>query len=55
MIVAPIHSVKPYSPQVHHNNDKCTERNNIEAENRRTGTGGRPLCQHCSELNKQGR
>lgn len=30
------HSVKQ---QVHHNNDKCTEGNNIERVNRQSGTG----------------
>ena len=45
--VAAFHSIKQ---NVHHNNSKCTECNNIERENRRTGTGGKPLCQHCSKL-----
>jgi len=53
--VAPIYSIKPYAPQVHHDNSKCTERNNIEPENRRNGTGGRPLCKHCADLNREGR
>lgn len=48
--VAPFHSVKPNAPQVYHNNDKCTEGNNIEPENKRSGTGGRPLCKHCDRL-----
>ena len=38
---------------VYHNNTKCTEGNNIEARNRRSGTGGKPLCQHCKSLNQQ--
>lgn len=41
-IVAPTHSVKPNSPRVYHNQDRCTERNNIEAGSSRKGTGGRP-------------
>jgi hypothetical protein len=41
------HSVKQ---EVHHNNNKCTEGNNIEKENLRSGTGGKPLCKHCSNL-----
>lgn len=53
--VAPTYSVKPYAPQVYHDNDKCTERNNIERENVRSGTGGRPLCQHCAALNRSGK
>lgn len=41
------HSIKA---NVHHNNTKCTEGNNIERENRRSGTGGKPLCDHCKRL-----
>lgn len=37
--VATFHSLKQ---NVHHNNDKCTEGNNIERENKRQGTGGNP-------------
>ena len=35
---------------VHHNNTSCNTGNNIEAENRREGTGGKPLCQECARL-----
>lgn len=35
---------------VHHDNTSCTEGNNIEAKNRRDGTGGYPLCEHCKKL-----
>ena len=52
---SPWHSVKPNDPQVYHNNTKCTEGNNIEAKNRRSGTGGRRLCKRCAELNEQGK
>jgi len=48
--VAPFHSVKLNTKNVHHNNDKCTEGNNIEVQNKRSGTAGRPLCEHCSKL-----
>lgn len=34
----------------HHNNNACTEGNNIETKNRVTGTGGLPLCDHCARL-----
>ena len=44
---APFHSIKQ---NVHHNNTSCTEGNNIERENRREGTGGKPLCQRCQDL-----
>lgn len=52
MKVPPVHSIKE---QVHHDNNQCTERNNIERENLRQGTGGKPLCQHCARLNAQGK
>ncbi|WP_171817644.1 hypothetical protein [Chryseobacterium sp. StRB126] len=44
---SPWHSTQSY---VHHNNNSCTEGNNIEARNRKSGTGGKPLCSHCSKL-----
>ena len=47
MKVAPFHSIKQH---VHHDNNNCTEGNNIERENRRTGTGGKPLCSRCAGL-----
>ncbi len=46
--VAAFHSIKQ---DVYHDNNKCTEGNNIEKENLRTGTGGKPKCSHCSKLN----
>jgi hypothetical protein len=49
---SPWHSVKENR---HHNNTSCTEGNNIEKENRRPGTDGKPLCEHCDRLNKQGK
>jgi hypothetical protein len=55
MKVAPIYSVRPYAPHKYHDNDRCTERNNIERENVRQGTGGRPLCDHCERLNREGK
>lgn len=51
MKTQPFHSVKQ---SVHHNNTRCTEGNNIERENLRSGTGGKPLCHHCQSLNNQG-
>jgi hypothetical protein len=39
---------------VHHNNTNCNTGNNIESENRREGTGNRPLCQECADLNAAG-
>jgi len=44
---SPWHSIKR---PVHHDDTRCTEGNNIEAENLRTGTGGKPKCARCKEL-----
>jgi hypothetical protein len=49
---APWNSVKQ---NVHHDNTACTEGNNIEPVNRRDGTGGKPLCHRCKELDDQGK
>ncbi len=53
--VTPIYSVKETDRKVYHNNDKCTERNNIEKENVRQGTDGRPICKTCDDLNTAGK
>jgi hypothetical protein len=50
---SPWHSTRP-GERVHHNNDKCTEGNNIEPHYRQEGTGGLPLCEHCRRLNERG-
>jgi hypothetical protein len=47
--VAAFHSTRP-GETVHHNNDACTEGNNIEKKYLAGGTGGRPLCHHCARL-----
>jgi len=44
---SPWHSVKA---SVHHNDTNCNTGNNIESENIRQGTGGKPLCQECKNL-----
>jgi hypothetical protein len=48
--VPPFHSKKTGDPEVYHDNDRCTEGNNIEKENRVLGTGGRRRCKRCTEL-----
>ena len=48
--VAPWHSTRPNDPAVYHDNTLCTEGNNIEPENKVSGTGGRPKCEHCARL-----
>ncbi len=45
--VDPWHSEK--SP-VYHNHSECNTGNNIERENRRSGTGGKTRCQECTSL-----
>jgi hypothetical protein len=47
--VDPFHSKKPGTDK-HHNNDSCTEGNNIESYNKVDGDGGLPLCDHCKRL-----
>ena len=47
--VAAFHSIKP-SASVYHDESTCTEGNNIEANNRRSGTAGRPKCDRCKEI-----
>ncbi|MGR3464256.1 hypothetical protein [Limimaricola sp.] len=47
--VAPFHSTKP-GTSVYHDNNQCTEGNNIERSNRASGTGGHPKCSHCKRL-----
>ena len=49
---APWHSIKQH---VHHNDTDCNTGNNIEPENLRTGTGGKPLCHRCKTLNSEGK
>lgn len=47
--VAAFHSKLP-GTRVHHDNNSCTEGNNIESKNRASGTGGLPKCDHCKRL-----
>lgn len=44
---SPWHSIKA---NVHHDNTDCNTGNNIERENIRQGTGGKPLCAECARL-----
>lgn len=45
--VAPFHSKRESDRKVYHDDDTCTEGNNVETYNRVPGTGGRPRCQNC--------
>ncbi|PKN82726.1 MAG: hypothetical protein CVU47_01820 [Chloroflexi bacterium HGW-Chloroflexi-9] len=47
--VAPFHSIHP-AARVYHDEGRCTEGNNIEADYRRSGTAGRPKCQGCRDI-----
>jgi hypothetical protein len=47
--VSPFHSKLP-GTRVYHDNNSCTEGNNIESYNRVSGTGGHPKCDHCKRL-----
>lgn len=48
--VAPFHSKLDTDRKVHHDNNQCTEGNNIEGKNRVSGTGNHPRCEHCARL-----
>jgi hypothetical protein len=50
---SPWHSTRTGETK-HHDNDKCTEGNNIEDHYRADGTGGLPLCDHCANLDASG-
>ena len=52
--VPAFHSVnepsKPAANRVHHNNDQCPSGRDIPRGERRDGTGGYRLCEHCERL-----
>jgi hypothetical protein len=48
--VPAFHSKQTWHRNVYHDNDQCTEGNNIESYNRVPGTGNRPKCEHCARL-----
>lgn len=45
--VPAFHSKRETDRKVYHDDDECTEGNNIETYNRVAGTGGRPRCKNC--------
>jgi hypothetical protein len=49
----PWHSTRP-GETVYHDNNACTEGNNIESYYLASGTGNRRLCDHCRRLDAQG-
>ena len=52
---SPWHSTKESDRKVHHDNTSCTEGNNIESKYRKSGTDGRPRCNHCDKLAREGK
>ena len=46
----PWHSVKSTDRRVFHDDTACTEGNNIESQYKKSGTDGRPKCEHCKRL-----
>lgn len=48
--VKPWHSIRETDRKVYHDNDRCTEGNNIETKYRKDGTDGRRKCEHCDRL-----
>jgi hypothetical protein len=44
------HSIAPNDPKRHHVFSDCTEGNNIEPRNKRPGTNGYPMCDHCRRM-----
>ena len=48
--VVPFHSTDSTDPPVYHDNDACTEGDNIKKKNWAPGTDGRPRCDHCNRL-----
>jgi hypothetical protein len=53
--VAPYHTITPEQDEpghrnVYHDHDDCPDGRRIKAENKRSGTAGRPGCDACTEL-----
>ena len=47
MKVNPFYSSE--TKNVYHVCNKCTEGNNIETKNKKSGTGGLPMCKNCKD------
>jgi hypothetical protein len=50
--IYPFHSTVGSDRAVHHDNAGCEEARAIPRENRRDGTGGRPKCERCEQLDR---
>jgi hypothetical protein len=59
MTVLPFNSIngpkKPADKRRYHNNNKCSSGYDIPKKERRSGTAGYTLCQHCKDLNATAR
>jgi hypothetical protein len=59
MNVMPFNSINEVKKQpaqrVHHNNNKCASGRDIPKNERRSGTAGYRVCQHCKDLNAKAR
>ena len=59
MTINPFNSInevkKLAEKRVHHNNNKCSSGYDIPKKERRPGTAGYRLCQHCKDLNAKAR
>jgi hypothetical protein len=59
MTINPFNSInevnKAPDHRVHHNNNKCPSGSDIPKKERRPGTAGYRLCQHCKDLNAKAR
>ena len=59
MTVQPFYSVNETKKSIdrrrYHNNNKCPSGYDIPQNERKSGTGGYTLCQHCKDLNAKAR
>jgi hypothetical protein len=59
MTVLPFNSINevklPAAKRRYHNNNKCPSGHDIPEKERRPGTAGYTLCQHCKNLNAKSR
>jgi hypothetical protein len=52
---APFHSTSDEDKEVYHNNSACADGKRILAANKASGDAGRPLCEECDRLNREGK
>ena len=57
--IPPFHTTSleytPHHRNVHHDNALCKDGQRIELKHRRPGKEGRPLCDECKRLDREGR